>query len=148
MADHLRNQIRDRVATQLSALTTTGTNVYQTPVVTPEDQTLPGLAIYITNEVTGETATMGHIDRECELHIDGYVEASATILDTLDLISKEIEVQMQSSSGSPVSALVEQYYLVSTEIDIRDIDTRPVGVVMLTYYVRYRTTPSAPDVKA
>ena len=91
MADHLRNQIRDRVATQLSGLTTTGTNIYQTPVVTPEDQTLPGLAIYITNEVTGETATMGHIDRECELHIDGYVEAALTHIEgSVDAFEKTL----------------------------------------------------------
>ena len=116
MADHLRNQIRDRVATQLTGLTTTGSNVFQTPVVTPEDQTFPGLAIYINNEVSGETSTMGTIDRECELHIDGYVQASATVLDTLDLISKEVEIQMQSSSGSPVSAIVETHYLISTNV--------------------------------
>tara|TARA_Y100001963_G_scaffold160024_1_gene267149 strand:+ start:4845 stop:5291 length:447 start_codon:yes stop_codon:yes gene_type:complete len=146
MADHLRNQIRDRVATQLTGLTTTGSNVFQTPIVTGEEQTFPALAIYITNEVTGETATMGHLDRECELHIDGYSDASATILDTLDLISKEVEIQMQSSSGSPVSAIVEHYYLTGTDIEIRNQDTRPVGVVMMTYYVRYRTTQVAPDV--
>ena len=118
MADHLRNQIRDRVVASLTGLTTTGSNVYQTPMLTAEEQTLPGLVVYIDSEISGETATMTNINRECVLHIDGYVEASASVLDTLE----------------------------STDIEITSSETRPLGIVSMAYFVQYRTSFSAPDV--
>ena len=74
MPDHIRNQIRDRAAVAVTSLTTTGSNVFQTPIVTPEEQTFPALAVYVDSEVSSENATMGNILRECILHIDGYVE--------------------------------------------------------------------------
>ena len=98
MADHLRNQIRDRAVVAVTSLSTTGANVYQTPLLTPEEQTLPALVVYIDSETSSEDATMGNILRECVLHIDGYVEASATVLDTLDLISKEVKLQWRQQA--------------------------------------------------
>ena len=41
MPDHIRNQIRDRAAVAVTSLTTTGSNVFQTPILTPEEQTFP-----------------------------------------------------------------------------------------------------------
>ncbi len=148
MADHLRNQIRDRVVASLTGLTTTGSNVYQTPMLTAEEQTLPGLVVYIDSEVSSETATMTNINRECVLHIDGYVEASASVLDTLDLISKEVEVKMATTGivTSGGASLVQKHYLESTDIEITSSETRPLGIVSMAYFVQYRTSFSAPDV--
>lgn len=148
MADHLRNQIRDRVVVALTGLTTTGANVYQTPMLTPEEQTLPALVIYIDSEITTENATMGNILRECSLHVDGYVEASASVLDSLDLISKEVEIAMETTGIKTAggATLVEKHYLESTDIEITTTDTRPLGIVSMSYYVQYRTSLIAPDV--
>ena len=148
MADHLRYQIRDRAVVAVTSLSTTGANVYQTPLLTPEEQTLPALVVYIDSEVSSEEATMGNILRECVLHIDGYVEASATVLDTLDLISKEVEVAMATTGivTSGGADLVENHFLESTDIQIIDTEPRPLGVVSMAYYVQYRTSFSAPDV--
>ena len=148
MPDHIRNQIRDRTAVAVTGLTTTGSNVLQTPMVTPEEQTFPALAVYVDSEVSSENATMGNILRECILHIDGYVEASATVLDTLDLISKEVEVAMATTGivTSGGADLVENHFLESTDIEIIDTEPRPLGVVSMSYYVQYRTSFSAPDV--
>ena len=148
MPDHIRNQLRDRTAVAVTGLTTTGSNVFQTPMVTPEEQTFPALAVYVDSEVSSENATMGNILRECVLHIDGYVEASATVLDTLDLISKEVEVAMATTGIVPSGGadLVENHFLESTDIEIIDTEPRPSGVVSMSYYVQYRTSFSAPDV--
>ena len=56
MADHIRNQIRDRAVVAVTSLSTTGANVYQTPLLTPEEQTLPALVVYIDSEVSGYPA--------------------------------------------------------------------------------------------
>jgi hypothetical protein len=148
MADHLRNQIRDRVVVALTGLNTTGSNVYQTPLLTPEEQTLPALVVYIDSEISGETATMTNINRECLLHVDGYVEASATVLDTLDLISKEVEIKLATVGivNSAGASIVQDHYLTSTDIEIMTDETRPLGVVSMAYFVQYRTTFNAPDV--
>ena len=148
MPDHIRNQIRDRTAVAVTGLTTTGSNVFQTPMVMLEEQTFPALAVYVDSEVSSENATMGNILRECVLHIDGYVEASATVLDTLDLISKEVEVAMATTGivTSGGADLVENHFLESTDIEIIDTEPRPLGVVSMSYYVQYRTSFSAPDV--
>ena len=81
-------------------------------------------------------------------YIDGYVEASATVLDTLDLISKEVEVAMATTGivTSGGADLVENHFLESTDIEIIDTEPRPLGVVSMSYYVQYRTSFSAPDV--
>jgi len=148
MADHLRNQIRDRAVVALTGLTTTGANVYQTPMLTAEEQTLPGLVVYIDSETSSETATMTNINRECLLHIDGYVEASATVLDTLDLISKEVEVAIATTGikNSGGASLVQNHFLESTDIEITSTETRPLGIVSMAYFVQYRTSFIAPDV--
>ena len=148
MADHIRNQIRDRAVVAVTSLTTTGANVYQTPMLTAEEQTLPALVVYVDSEISGETATMTSLNRECLLHIDGYVEASSTVLDTLDLISKEVEVAMATTGivTSGGASLVENHHLTSTDIEIMTDETRPLGVISMSYFVQYRTSFSAPDV--
>jgi len=148
MADHVRNQIRDRVVVAVTGLTTTGSNVYQTPMLTAEEQTLPALVVYIDAEISGETATMTTINRECVLHIDGYVEASSTVLDTLDLISKEVETALATTGivDSGGDSIVQNHFLESTDIDLMNTETRPLGVVSMAYFVQYRTSFTAPDV--
>ena len=148
MADHIRNQIRDRVVVAVTSLSTTGANVYQTPLLTPEEQSLPALVVYIDSETSSEEATMGNILRECVLHIDGYVEASATVLDTLDLISKEVEIAMETTGivTSGGANLVQKHHIISTDIELMTTETRPLGIVSMSYYVQYRTSFIAPDV--
>ena len=46
MANHLRQQIRERIGTTLTGLSTTGTNVFQSRVYQLEDSNLPALLIY------------------------------------------------------------------------------------------------------
>ena len=50
MANHLRRQIRERVGTTLTGLSTTGSNVFQSRVYPIESAGLPGIFIYTQNE--------------------------------------------------------------------------------------------------
>jgi len=150
MADHIRNQIRDRTVVAVTSLTTTGANVFQSPVLTPEEQTIPALLVYIDSEVTGFDGSImgGILDRQALLHIDGYVEASATVLDTLDLISKEVEVSLATTGivTAGGDSLVTEQELQSTDIEISSESARPLGVIRLAYLINYRTAVGAPDV--
>ena len=50
MANHLRQQIRERIGTTLTGLSTTGSNVYQSRVYQLEDSNLPALLIYTKSD--------------------------------------------------------------------------------------------------
>lgn len=46
MANHIRQQIRERAGTVLTGLTTTGSNVFETRIYPLSNTNLPALAIY------------------------------------------------------------------------------------------------------
>jgi len=50
MANHIRQQIREKFGTLLTGLTTTGSNVYQSRVYPLENANLPALIIYTKSE--------------------------------------------------------------------------------------------------
>ena len=50
MANHLRRQIRERVATMLTGLSITGSNVFQTNVYPFENADLPAHCIFTQDE--------------------------------------------------------------------------------------------------
>ena len=47
---HLRQSIRERIATDVTGLSTTGSNVFQSRVYPVEDGSLPCLLVYTTSE--------------------------------------------------------------------------------------------------
>ena len=58
MANHVRQQIREKIGTTLTGLTTTGSNVYQSRVYPLENINLPALIIYTKSE-TSEPIVIG-----------------------------------------------------------------------------------------
>ena len=46
MADHVRQQIRERIATTITGLSTTGSNVFQSRVYPLDVDSLPALLVY------------------------------------------------------------------------------------------------------
>ena len=47
---HLRQSIRERIATDVTSLTTTGANVFQSRIFPVEESKLPCLLVYTTSE--------------------------------------------------------------------------------------------------
>ena len=96
MANHLRRQIRERVATTLTGLSTTGSNVFQSRIYPMESAGLPGLCVYTQEESVGIQSMGGtrNVSRDLTLIIEGYASASSNIDDTMDAIGKEVEVAM------------------------------------------------------
>ena len=76
MANHIRQQIRERVGTVLTGLTTTGSNVFETRVYPLENTNLPALVIY-TKDETSEPLVMSTdrvMSRVLELIVEIYVK--------------------------------------------------------------------------
>ena len=104
---HVRQQLRERAATTLTGLTTTGTKVYQSRVYPLGAANLPGLLIYTKSE-DSEAVTMSGartLLRNLSLVIEGYVKAVSNYDDTVDTIAKEVETAMGNdvTHNGPVS---------------------------------------------
>ena len=145
MANHLRRQIRERAATTLTGLTTTGSNVFQSRVYPMESAGLPGLCIYTTEE-TVEIQSMGgtrNVSRDLTLIVEGYATDSANVDDTLDQIGKEIEIAM--SGDITLNDLAQDSYLSSVEITLSGDGSTGIGKITHSYTVVYQTAENAPD---
>ena len=142
---HVRQQLRERAATTLTGLTTTGTKVYQSRVYPLGAANLPGLLIYTKSE-DSEAVTMSGartLLRNLSLVIEGYVKAVSNYDDTVDTIAKEVETAM--GNDVTLNGLAKNSYLESTEIEYDGEGEKPVAVVSLTYTVEYMTKENAPQ---
>ena len=145
MANHLRRQIRERVATMLTGLSTTGSNVFQSHVYPLENADLPALCIYTQDEEI-EVGAMGD-PRVCHstmtLIVDGYAQTSSNLDDQLDQIGKEVQVAM--AGDIDINNLVKNSYLSSVDISYSGEGTSPIGIIRHNYSVLYRYAENAPD---
>ena len=90
MANHVRQQIREKIGTTLTGLTTTGSNVFESRVYPLENANLPALIIY-TKEESSEPIVIGTqrlMSRELSVVVEGYAKATSNFDDTIDTISK------------------------------------------------------------
>lgn len=134
---HIRQQIRDRIIADVTGLTTTGANVYDSKLYNILQGELPALAVYTQNE-SSEISTIAPnvtLDRELEVIIECYAEANENIENTLDTIASEVE----NSLGTDLSLnnLAITQFLSSTDIDFTSEGEKPLGICKLTYNVRY-----------
>ena len=146
MANHIRQQIRERVGTTLTGLTTTGSNVFQSRVYNLENAKLPAIIIYTKSEDSkllemGSTRTL---QRNLSLVVEAYVKANTNFDDTIDTIAKEVEAAM----GADVShnSLARDTFLDSTEINYNAEGEQPVAVMTMVYNINYLTTEATADV--
>lgn len=142
---HVRQQIREYVTSQLTGLTTTGSNIFASRVYPMVADKLPGLLVYTTSESTSETAfsKTRHQTRVLSVVVEGYVRARSDYDDTLDTISEEVETALLDDplfGGLSVNAELQ-----TTDIDLSGEADQPVGTVRLTFAVTYRTETGQPD---
>ena len=142
---HVRQQLRERAATTLTGLSTTGSKVYQSRVYPLGAANLPGLLIYTKSE-DSEIVTMSGartLLRNLSLVIEGYVKAVSNYDDTVDTIAKEVETAM--GNDVTLNGLAKNSFLESTQIEYDGEGEKPVAVVSLTYNVEYMTIENAPQ---
>ena len=141
---HLRQSIRERIATDVTSLTTTGANVFQSRIFPVEESKLPCLLVYTTSEdseVT-EMASPRPMTRMLNVVVQGVVSAVQPD-DTLDLISKEVEVALAGDVS--INSLANNSFLSSTEIEFNADGAKPIGTVVLNYSVEYRNVDNNPE---
>ena len=141
---HLRQSIRERIATDVTGLSTTGSNVFQSRVYPVEDSSLPCLLVYTTSEESEvtEIASPRPMTRFLNVIVRGVVGAT-TPDDTLDDISKEVEVAL--AGDVTINSLANNSFLSSTSIEFNSDGAKPSGTVMLNYIVEYRNVDNNPE---
>ena len=145
MANHLRRQIRERVATDLTGLTTTGSRVFQTRIFNLEKSKLPCLLIYSEEEVA-EISAMGNprtVSRNLSLVVEGYAKATSNLDDTLDQISKEVDTAM--AGDIKINNLATDSNLQDVSISYSGEGSKPIGVIRFVYLINYRNPENTPD---
>lgn len=144
MADHLHKQIRDKIETALTGLTTSGARIYANRIQPMADANLPGLRIY-ADEESAEVQTM-HApylqERTLRLSVECCAKATTALDDTLDLMSKEVEVALAAGITISSRVLVPIYTGMSFDDEQSD---KPVGVKRLNFSVTYSGMSNAPD---
>ena len=146
MANHIRQQIREKFGTLLTGLTTTSSNVYQSRVYPLENANLPALIIYTKSEES-EPIVIGTdrvMSRLLSVVVEGYTKATSNFDDTIDTISKEVEAAI--AADRTLDGLAKDTYLESTEIEFNAEGEKPLGYVSLTFLTNYYVKENAPDV--
>ena len=146
MANHLRRQIRERIAADVTGLVTTGSNVFQARVYPLEDASLPCLLVYSTSEESEilNQGTPRLLSRTLNITIQGVAAETSDVDDKLDLIAKEVESAL--SADRDINSLAQDSFLTSTEIEINADGAKTVGTLRLNYQIDYRVYDNAPDV--
>jgi len=137
---HVRQQIRDRIATILtSGVTLVSSRVYKTRVYPLSQAKLPAVTVYVGAE-SSILMTMGvkTLMRDLEVSIDVYENANASLDDNLDAIAVQIEETI--GADFTLNGLAKQSVLTSTSIDFSGETEQPVGIARLTFTIRYITS--------
>lgn len=146
MANHVRQQIREKVGTTLTGLTTTGSNIYESRVYPLEASNLPALVVYTKNEES-EPIVIGTnrlSSRNLSVIVEIYAKTTTNFDDTIDTISKEVEVAI--AADTTLNGLTKDIYLESTEIEYNGEGEQPVGYATLTFLTNYYVQEQNPDV--
>ena len=134
---HARQTIREAVATLVTGLSTTGSNVFQSRVYRLQASELPALLVYSTDEaVSRETIGTGpYLRRELTIRIEGFSKNLTALDDTLDTIGEEVE----DALGGQTPAGVDDFYLQTVSIEYTGEGEQPVGVIRMDWLARYQT---------
>lgn len=143
---HVRQQIREYFGTNLTGLTTTGSNVFESRVYPLDNTRLPALLIYTKSEAS-EPIVIGTdrvMSRELSVVVEGYVKSTTNFDDTIDTISKEVEEAI--AADRTLGGLAKDTYIESTEITFNAEGEKPMGYVSLTFISNYYVQEKNPDV--
>lgn len=145
---HMHKQIRDRLVTVLTGLSTTVSNVFPQHVYAiPDGANLPALAIFALEEEI-EVSSMGNTpiyERRLELAVEGLAQSLAKgPSDTLATIAEEVEIAM--AADPTLNDLVRNVELEKVEYFYTNEGSKPGGSIRLTFGIEYRTSASDPTV--
>ena len=90
---HVRQTIRERVVTDVTGLTTTGSRVFDSRIYPLTSAELPALLVYAPNEEIEYADLKPNRTqlRNLNIVIEAHAKATSSLEDTFDTIAKEVE---------------------------------------------------------
>ena len=146
MADHVREQIRSRIVTNVTGLASTGSRVFESRIYPLESSELPGLLVYTISEES-EPIRIGPnrlLERVLNVVVQAYCESNSDFDGTIDEICKEVETAL--ASDRTVNGLSKDLFIESTDITFSSESNKTVGYVTMVFQVQYYTDAQSPDV--
>ena len=136
---HVRKQIRDRIASQLTSnVSLVSSRVYTSRVYPLTEANLPAITVYTGSENSSRlNMGVGDLNRSLTVDVDLYVRATGTFDDDVDAIAVQVEEAI--ASDFTVNGLAKEAVLTGTDIQFSGDAEQPVGVAKLTFTVRYVT---------
>jgi hypothetical protein len=145
---HPRQAIREAIKAALLNHTAAGARVFETRMLPAKRLELPAITVYTLEEpvdpASGSTAPR-ELTRNAQIAIEAAVKQGENVDDAMDDIALEIERAMHADET--FGDVCANSILASTAMDVAEVGDQPIGVVILTYSVTYRTfAPEAADV--
>ena len=139
---HVRQQLRDAVASVLTGLTTTGTRVFTNRVYPADVSDCPCLIVRSDgDDVEAQTIHQPYLQvRQTRIQIEAYAEGVDGFDDEIDTICQEVETAIANAS----SILVKGMYLRGTRIDF-DQGEQPIGRATMVFTKDLYTQSNAPQ---
>jgi hypothetical protein len=137
---HVRQQIRDRIASDLTTgVPLVANRVYTSRVYPLTEANLPAITVHTGSEASSLMA-MGTVTltRSVSISVDAYVRATNAFDDDVDAICVQIEDAL--GGDFRLGGIAKDIVLVSTDIDFSGEAEQPVGIARLTFDVRYVTS--------
>jgi len=145
MADHAHKQIRAAVVAAVTGLTTSGSRVYANRLYPLTEANLPGLRVFMDQEdAQAQSIHAPHLqERTARLVVECCAKATSALDDTLDLMSKEVEVAL--AAALTVGGKSVQLIYSGMEFD-DEISNQPAGMKRLSFDCQFYTQNNAPDI--
>jgi len=142
MADHVRKQIRNAVATLLTGLPTAGARVFKSRVYDMQDADLPGLRVYLKDEAVSREGVSQVLARMAELVVECCSKSSSSTDDQIDEMTKEVEATIGANqqAGGAKSITLDRI-----ETDLDGEAEKPRAVARLVFKALYYTYTHTPD---
>lgn len=143
MANHVRRQLREAVATAVTGLATTGSRVFQSRVYDVQESELPCLLVYTVSEEVVDASVGNLIGRRVAVVIEGRAKTASDVDDTVDQIAKEVESALAPAvtvGGQGIPVLYE-----GCEIEM-DPAEQPVASINMRFGALLYTQRATPDV--
>lgn len=139
---HARKQIREAVA---ALIATNGVTVEQSRQYPMLEELMPRYLVFTTAEDidNGSTTAQG-IMRMLQVTVEAIIMADETTIDDdLDVHALYLEKRL---NWSRLGGLALKTVLERSELAIRTLGDRSLGVLTLTFSVMYRTLPTDPEI--
>lgn len=141
---HVRQQVRDQVASAITGLGLTGSRVYKNRLYPLTQADLPCLLVMTDSEEVERMTTHkpALLQRVITVRIQGVARATTDLDNTLDNISQQVEAAIYAATMASVKSIT----LIGASINIDSIAEQPVGMVTMDYQAIVMTLDGAAGV--